>query len=273
MSATRTRVAGHRAKCRCGGCFARLARYRKQRDLALQRGTWARPVSVAEVAERLVDLQQAGWTTSQIAYAAGLSAVYVRILAGIGTKPQPATVRPATAQAIAALRAEDRFGPSVPDTALVNPVGSIRRLTALAAVGWPQTELCRRLGLASPPMLLPERPILAGRARAIADLYRQLWDVPGPSTSAAIRARRRGGVPPAAWDDDAIDDPRAQPSGAADPSKPQSRSRGTHEYLVAEVAFLADAGILPESIAERLHITVGYVQTLLGAGSEAQCLA
>ena len=122
MTTTRTRIAGHPARCRCMGCFTRLARYRKQRELAVQRGTWSRPVPVAVVAARLNDLLQAGWTTSQIAAAAGLSAVYVRTLAGLSSKPQPATVRAATARAIAALGPESRFAPAVPDTTLAtNP--------------------------------------------------------------------------------------------------------------------------------------------------------
>jgi len=250
-----------------------LARYRKQRQLALQRGTWSHPVPVGEVAAVLNELLAAGWTPSHIAHAAGLSAVYVRILLGNGSTPPPVKVRSSTARAIAALGPESRFGPAVPDSALVNPTGSIRRLQSLAAIGWPQTELCRRLGLVSPPILEPGRLILAGRARAIADLYRQLWDVRGPSNSAAIRARRSGAVPPAAWDDDTIDDPRAQPSGAADPAKPASRSRGTHEYIVSEVAFLAAAGETAEMIARRMQITVGYVESLLGTHGESRCLA
>jgi hypothetical protein len=225
------------------------------------------------VAARLDELQRAGWTTSQIAAAARLSAVYVRTLAGLSSKPQPTTVRAATARAIAALGPGSRFAPTVPDATFVNPVGSIRRLQSLAAIGWPQTELCRRLGLVSPPILEPGRLILAGRARAIAEVYRQLWNVPGPSNSAAIRARRHGAVPPTAWDDDRIDDPRAQPSGAADPAKPRTRSRGTHEYIVSEVAFLDSAGETAENIAARLQITVGHVGTLLGTNGESRCLA
>ncbi|MBS2538917.1 hypothetical protein KGQ20_39840 [Catenulispora sp. NF23] len=270
---TRTRVAGHPAKCRCTGCFARLARYRKQRQLALHRGTWTRPVPVGEVAALLNELLAGGWTASQIGHAAGLSAVYVRILLGDGSTPPPVTVRSTTARAIAALGPESRLGPAVPDSTLISPIGSIRRLRSLAAIGWPRTELCQRLGLASPPILEPGRLILASRARTIADLYRQLWNVPGPSNSAAIRARRQGAVPPTAWDDDTIDDPRAQPSGATDPAKPGPRSRGTHEYIVGEVAFLAAAGETTENIARRMQITVGYVETLLGTNGEARCLA
>lgn len=269
---TRTRIAGHPAKCRCTGCFTRLTRYRKQRALAVQRGTWSHPVPVAVVAARLDGLLQAGWTTSQIAAAAGLSAVYVRTLAGLTSKPQPATVRAATARAIAALGPESRFSPTAPDSTLVNAVGSIRRLQSLAAIGWPQTELCRRLGLASPPMLLPTSPILAGRARAIAEVYRQLWDKPGPSNSAAIRARSSGAVPPSAWDDDTIDDPRARPSGAANPEA-GSRGMRTRECTISEIAFLHAAGENAENIARRLQITVKYVEELLGAQGNTRCLA
>jgi len=270
---TRTRIAGHPAKCSCTGCFTRLSRYRKQRNLAVQRGTWSHPVPIADVAARLDGLLQAGWTTSQIAAAAQLSAVYVRILARLSSKPQPATVQAKTARAIAALGPEMRFSPAVPDTVFVNSVGSIRRLQSLAAIGWPQTELCQRLGLASAPMLLPTSPILAGRARAIAEVYRQLWNVPGPSNSAAIRARNNGAVPPTAWDDDTIDDPRAQPYGAADPSNPRAGGTGSSDYTVGEVEFLAAAGETTENIAKRLHISAKYVEEVLRTLSKSRCLA
>ena len=263
-AAPRTRIAGHRARCKCSGCFTMLARYRKTRELALARGTWVHPVPVEEVTARLRRLLAAGWTAPQIAYAAHLSPVYVRILLGEGSKPPPTKVRPATARAIAALGPQSRLCSAVPDSALVNPIGSIRRLAALAAIGWPQSELCRRLGLVEPPILQPDRLIAAGRARSIIALYDQLWDVPGPSRSAAIRARRRGGVPPAAWDEYAIDDPRRGPSGVADPALKRTRSKASRAYLKSEASFLAEVGLKSGEIAAQLEVSEKYVIELLG---------
>ena len=268
-AATRTRVAGHRRKCRCAGCRTRQARYLKQRELAVLRGTWQHPVPVEGVTAQLNELQQAGWTLAQITAAAGLSTECVRRLAHETSKLRPTTVRADTARAIASLGPESRLAPAVPDGTWISPVGSIRRLRALVAIGWPQAELGRRLGLNTTPMPT-DRPITAGRARAIADLYRELWDVPGPSRLAAARARRRGAVPPTAWDDDTIDDPRAQPCGAADPSKPRT---GSSEYTVGEVEFLAAAGETIENIAKRLHISAKYVEEVQRTLSKSRCLA
>ncbi|GAA2035315.1 hypothetical protein GCM10009839_40000 [Catenulispora yoronensis] len=269
---TLTRIAGHRRKCGCGGCRARQARYLKQRELAVLRGTWQYPVPVEGVAARLEELLQAGWTVAQVAAAARLSTECVRRLAGGPAVSRPATVRAATARALAALGPRSRLAPTVPDGMLINPVGSMRRLQALAAIGWPQAELGRRLGLATTPMST-DPSITAGRARAIVDLYRQLWDVPGPSHLAAARARGRGAVPPTAWDDDTIDDPRAMPSGAADPSAARSHGCLSREYTSGEVAFLSAAGETNENIAARLRITVKYVEKMLSAQNKARCLA
>ena len=264
----RTRVAGHAKGCRCPGCAVRLSRYRKHRNLAIARGTWTSPVDAELVAATLRALTDAGWTTGQIAHAAHLAVVYVRVLLGEHpTKPAPATVRAATATAISALGPEDRFGAAVPDSAMVNPVGSIRRLQALAAIGWPQQILADRLGLYSEPNLLSPGRIRAGTARRVTALFDELWDVPGPSSSARIRAARRGWAPPAGWDDEDIDDPRATASGVPTPETSATRSRSSRAYLAGEARFLADAGVDADQIAQRLRVTAGYAKTLIGASA------
>ena len=264
----RTRISGHCKGCRCPGCGVRLSRYRKHRNLALARGTWTPPVQAPIVADRLRALLDAGWTTGQIAYGANLSVVYVRVLLGQHpAKPAPATVRAATAGAISALGPADRFGPAVPDSAMVNPVGSIRRLQALAAVGWPLHLLAERLGHSSEPNLLSAKRIRAGTARRVIALLNDLWDVPGPSSSARIRAARRGWAPPAAWDEEDIDDPRASATGIrpAAQSTRARRSTDTRAYLAGEAKFLAAAGVDPEQVAERLGITGDYAKYLISA--------
>ena len=54
-------------------------------------------------------------------------------------------------------------------------------------------------------------------ARVVAEVYDRLWDKPAPEgrnrSCALAMARRKGFVPPLAWDDDEIDDPAARPHG------------------------------------------------------------
>jgi hypothetical protein len=268
MSAARaTRIAGHPRGCACPGCFARLARYRKHRNLALVRGTWEHPAPTEQATAVLRELVAAGWTDRQIAAAAGLSGTYVRILLG-GNPCQsaPATVRPATMAAISALGNADRLGAAVPDSVLVDATGSIRRLRALAFIGWPQPELAARLGLTKPLHLPTGNLIGADKARAIAALYAQLWNQPGPSNSAAMRARAAGWAPPAAWDDDEIDDPRASADGIRPdtPARTGNSKWTPREVTQEEIRFLLAAGVPIEQAAARVDVTVGYAKFLAG---------
>ncbi|MFJ5915002.1 hypothetical protein ACIQFW_04285 [Streptomyces ardesiacus] len=102
-------------------------------------------------------------------------------------------------------------------------MGTTRRLQALAVMGWPRLRLHRETGL-TPSRLVP---LLAGtasavtrqEARMVAVVYVRLSAVSpglcGVSHIAARAARERawtaGWAPPAAWDDDTIDDPQAIP--------------------------------------------------------------
>lgn len=103
----------------------------------------------------------------------------------------------------------------------INPTGSVRRLEALMAIGWPPSHLGPRLGLNSHYACEIQRnpTIYATTAHNLAVVYNQLWNKNpehyGVSAQAANRfrnfGRARGWAPPAAWDDDTIDDPDAQP--------------------------------------------------------------
>lgn len=105
----------------------------------------------------------------------------------------------------------------------VPAVGTARRLQALAVAGWPTSRLSRETGL-TPYRLVP---LLKGvttcvtreEARSVAAVYVRLGGASpglcGVSHIAARAARERAGAagwaPPAAWDDDTIDDPQAIP--------------------------------------------------------------
>lgn len=85
--------------------------------------------------------------------------------------------------------------------------GTIRRIQALVALGWPMPLLSQRLGAAQPQTIqnLARKPhdarIRVATAAKISALYEELSMTIGPSTVSAARARNKGWLPPLAWDD------------------------------------------------------------------------
>jgi len=100
----------------------------------------------------------------------------------------------------------------------VPPLGTVRRVRALARLGWSSSELSRRLGhdrtyLAK---VLTEAKIEATTALKVAELYADLsmtWCTSPTARRTADEARAKGWPPPLAWD--RIDDPtRSRPAGS-----------------------------------------------------------
>lgn len=93
------------------------------------------------------------------------------------------------------------------DRATVPARGTVRRIRALVAIGWPMPMLSERLGAATPQTIqnLSRKPpgarIQVATARKINDLYVDLCMTPGPSRISATRARNKGWIPPLGWDD------------------------------------------------------------------------
>ena len=100
--------------------------------------------------------------------------------------------------------------PGMPDA-----IGTARRLQALAALGWPPSELARRTGVSRSTFEHIVKGHIqrtsAGVVAAVSDLYEELSMTPGPSDHWRRMAADKGWTPPLAWDDDTIDDPDAKP--------------------------------------------------------------
>jgi hypothetical protein len=151
----------------------------------------------------------------------------------------------------------------------VDATGTRRRVQALAWCGWSLARLSARLGgdesLAR--KILRRRQVTAATARAVRELYDELWDQAPPEDDpwdarAAVRARNyartRGFAPPQAWDDDEIDDPAASP---AEGWERQGKRR--YGSLTEEAVELNAQGEHPEMIAARLGSSVTTVQRTL----------
>lgn len=114
------------------------------------------------------------------------------------------------------------LGTNVP--AMVDALGSQRRIHALQAAGYPLAMIGAALGYSSgrsglSPLLSPRRHAIRRElADKITALYQHWSRLPGPSRSAQLRAQHAGHPSPACWRGRDIDDPHARPGGLAGPS-------------------------------------------------------
>ena len=136
--------------------------------------------------------------------------------------------------------------------------GSVRRLRALQAIGWTQTEIARRLGWTCANInryfLGRQDTISHGFAKDIAALFDELQLSPGPSDRARQQARLRGWAPPLAWDEDTIDDPAAKPDvGVHRPVGFAERYTEERELGYNDLQILARWRVRPESLVRQLH--------------------
>lgn len=147
---------------------------------------------------------------------------------------------------------------------LVDITGTRRRLEALAAIGWPLHDIAARLGLPARQIsnwrATTHPHIRRSRAAAVARIYDQLWDTPGPSERARGHAARAGWPVPMAWSDDTIDDPAAEPDLGR---RPRSRVDD------ADVIHLTSFGLTRDQIADRLGVTPDSLRDILARRRKA----
>ncbi|OMC41895.1 hypothetical protein A5742_31435 [Mycolicibacterium fortuitum] len=133
-------------------------------------------------------------------------------------------------------------------------IGTVRRIQALAAIGYRISDLNPMLGRGRNcvEQWIKRDVVSSDSAADVADLYRRLSMVPGPSELSRRRAAKRGWVPPLAWDD--IDDPNEVPNmgGLVQVSFPD-RYRELREHV----------GLSPGEIADRLGIKFESLQQQL----------
>jgi hypothetical protein len=194
-------------------------RYAKRRAVLIDRGQWQPWADAAPVREHVRTLMAAGVGRSQIAARAQVPDRTVCRLLYEGQQK----IRPAAAEKIMRVTgSEQPIG-----ACLAAATGTMRRLQALAVLGWSPRLLAAELGMHTSAVRLVrdgERArIRSATAEAVTALYAKLWDRPppeatGPERIAATKtrdhARHREWVPPMAWDDDTIDDPAGRPAGA-----------------------------------------------------------
>lgn len=167
--------------------------------------------------EHVHQLRRLGWTYVQIAETAGTSTWVPHKLDTNATKH----IWPESERAILALPLTPR-----PSHRGTNNTGTRRRVQALSWMGWPTAEVARRAGIRErslATLIRPSRRVSQTLALRVAHVYDELSAVPGPSRGARAKARQFGHAPPAAWDDDTIDDPKARPHGVRHPQQTVSQ--------------------------------------------------
>lgn len=127
-------------------------------------------------------------------------------------------IRPETAEKLLAVHPDPDLLAGAADT---DATGTRRRLQALAAAGWPQTQLAARLGMhrGNFGRTLHHPRVLLSTERAARALYDQLWKLDAREHGVSLHSYNRARnyacdhhwAPVGAWDDDRIDDPGAFP--------------------------------------------------------------
>lgn len=240
------------AGCRRPECADAHKRYCKQ--YATRRYRHGRQyIDATPAREHLHLLTASGSTHAGIAEVVGVSGPTIRDLAaGANLRTRPETIR-----RILAIQPEP-----TPLGYFTTPTGTIRRLQALAVLGYPLHEVADALGIGYSTIRFIVREarqkVSKDLAQRVAILYAARCSTPGPSPTARGMALSRGWYGPVAWDD--IDDP------AASPEVGEERELGRDElaaYRRQEIEHLASFGIPECDIAERLGMSPAYVHDLL----------
>lgn len=209
-----------RDKCRCRPCRDAVNAAKKARYRAACYGLPTGKTDAAPARAHIRALMADGVGFKTIAALAGVPTSTVSsILYGRPNICKPyKRISDDTAARILAVRPDIRH---VSRYHIIDSTGTLRRLQALAAIGWSQAELGARLNIKQQNLsvLMTQPRCSVGFARKVQALYDRLWDQrpvgrdkweTAAITKARKHAERKGWLPPLAWDDDTIDDPIVQ---------------------------------------------------------------
>ncbi|MEV0917885.1 hypothetical protein AB0I93_26955 [Streptomyces sp. NPDC049967] len=196
---------GSRPPCRCTTCIRgnRLAGIRRERvRLAGQSNL----IPAQELAAHIATLTESGMSQCAIARAANVSQTTISYIINGRIRSSQRD----KGERLLAVR------PGTQDDISDQPIlASRRRLQALYAIGHGQLSIASNSDINHSTV----SHVVNGRyetvngafAARVRDVYSELSKTAGPSIKARRRAERAGWAPPAAWDDERLDDPTAHP--------------------------------------------------------------
>lgn len=265
-------------KCRCRPCRDAASKYARDLD---RRHLYGKPTYVnAEPARSHVQsLQAQGMGWKRVARAAGINtSVMWKLLYGDPSRPQAPSrrIRPATEAAILTVRLNLAGGAKVDST------GTTRRIQALVAIGWSQSKIAARLGVTPANFLNLSHGrtgVTTARAKAVADLYDELWNTAPPRaghrdegayTRSVRYAALAGWAVPMAWDEDTINNPDAVPD-LGDVSPLNGRPM---KFSIEDVDFILDNDPLTiDQLADRLKVGRDTIEHRLARSDRRDLLA
>jgi hypothetical protein len=228
---TANRYSSRTHPCRCGPCTQAASRAALERRVASQSGRSKRVDSGPALA-RLAVLSETA-TFGQIALATGLPRSSISRLL---VERRPSMSR-TMAEKILAVRVIGRASMSMVDT-----LGATRRLRALYALGHGRKEIAEAADLC--PQTISDlvsggtwKRITSACDNAVREAYEQLSMTRGTCARNLLRAQRKQWAPPLAWDEGAIDDPKAFPVLDAAPPPPAVKAAATR-FLMGESVVL-----------------------------------
>ena len=203
-------------------------------------------VSPARAIQHIQHLRARGMGRAQIARAAGMTKSNVGHLEERHDKK----ILDTTERRILAVK----FAP-----ARVRPLGTMRRLQALAALGHPWADVSSECGVSVPTIVRiangHQKWVSVDTVQTVADAFDRLSMRTGRSSVTRGRAAARGWAPPLAWDEGALDDPQAAPAGHAARQKRASLDLDEWQTLV-------QAGEDPARAADRCGVTLSAVERM-----------
>lgn len=254
---------GYNMGCRCDVCSDGMRDYsREYNRLAAELAGVEHDVPVDRAQAHIRSLQAAGMGYGEIAAHCGVRKETIQKIA-VGDRARG--VRASTERAVL----------SVPlDPYLIDALPYVRRLQALAALGWSTRELhAHGINYRAVAAIRGGKQPTVTRAiaTAIRDVYENLCMTPGPSDITRARAHAAGWHPPLAWDD--IDNPAERPGPVApvpdtpDPVALARALRGEPAQVpgyerLAMIRALAAQGRSDSQMATALGVTARTVHRL-----------
>ncbi|GFH34337.1 hypothetical protein [Streptomyces pacificus] len=247
-------------KCRFPECVERFNNWQGNRNRAIAEGTWQPFIDATPIRQHLLKLYAVGYTPHRVSTLTGIDWNTIRLYTQAAPRLGRGMIRRTTPEFQAKILA---IKPEPTQSGRVDPIGTVRRVQALVATGWPLKELGPHIGIKPDNVrriISRGGQVYGTTAQATIAAYDTLRrTTPGKhgisklGINRALRyAKEHRWVPPKYWDQypGAIDDPHFEPM-----------YRVTRREIIAHDAnwIMRTTGVNREDAANRLGVTKSYI--------------